>query len=120
MPALPLNQVIVGDCIEVLSGWPERSVDLVFADPPYNLQLQGDLLRPNQSVVDAVTDDWDQFTSMAEYDQFTRRWLSACRRVLKWCSCPAGSYRAEDFRTTDNPAEIRLGCVRGMCRTSLP
>ena len=83
MPALPLNQVIVGDCIEVLSGWPERSVDLVFADPPYNLQLQGDLLRPNQSVVDAVTDDWDQFTSMAEYDQFTRRWLSACRRVLK-------------------------------------
>jgi site-specific DNA-methyltransferase (adenine-specific) len=83
VPDLPLNQVVAGDCIEVLSRWPERSVDLVFADPPYNLQLQGDLLRPNQSVVDAVTDDWDRFASLAEYDEFTRRWLSACRRVLK-------------------------------------
>jgi site-specific DNA-methyltransferase (adenine-specific) len=83
VPDLPLNQVVTGNCIDILSGLPERSVDLIFADPPYNLQLQGDLLRPNQSVVDAVIDEWDQFASLAEYDEFTRRWLSACRRVLK-------------------------------------
>lgn len=77
------NQIIVGDCIDALAALPEKSVDLVFADPPYNLQLGGDLLRPDNSKVDAVDDDWDRFDSFAAYDAFTRAWLSACRRVLK-------------------------------------
>ncbi len=80
---LPLNQVLHGDCLAELDRLPEKSVDLVFADPPYNLQLQADLYRPNMSKVDAVTDAWDKFGSFAEYDVFTRRWLAACRRVLK-------------------------------------
>jgi site-specific DNA-methyltransferase (adenine-specific) len=82
-PELPLNQVLQGDCREVLDSLPENSVDLVFADPPYNLQLQGELWRPNNTLVDAVNDEWDRFTSFAEYDAFTRAWLGACRRVLK-------------------------------------
>jgi modification methylase len=77
------GRIVVGDCIEVLAGLPEKSVDLVFADPPYNLQLGGDLLRPDNSKVDAVDEDWDRFDSFAAYDAFTRDWLSACRRVLK-------------------------------------
>ena len=80
---LPLDTILPGDCIEVLAQLPEASVDLVFADPPYNLQLQNDLYRPNHSKVDAVDDAWDKFGSFAEYDAFTRAWLSACRRVLK-------------------------------------
>ena len=75
--------IIEGDCIEALRALPDRSVDLVFADPPYNLQLGGDLLRPDNSKVDAVDDHWDQFASFAAYDAFTRDWLSECRRVLK-------------------------------------
>lgn len=82
-PELPLDQVIQGDCREVLRSLPENSVDLVFADPPYNLQLQGELWRPNNTLVDAVDDEWDRFASFAEYDAFTRAWLEACRRVLK-------------------------------------
>ncbi len=82
-PLLPLDKVIHGDCVEVLNGLPEQSVDLVFADPPYNLQLQNELWRPNMTRVDAVDDDWDRFESFAAYDTFTRAWLSACRRVLK-------------------------------------
>ena len=82
-PALPLDQVIQGDCVEVLRSFPDKSVDLVFADPPYNLQLRGELWRPNNTLVDAVDDEWDRFTSFAEYDDFTRSWLGACRRVLK-------------------------------------
>lgn len=82
-PELPLDQVIVGDCIAAIEALPPASVDLVFADPPYNLQLGGDLRRPDDSLVDAVDDDWDKFSSFAEYDAFTRAWLSACRRVLK-------------------------------------
>src|SRR5687768_10683664 len=81
--SLPLDQVLAGDCRAVLAGLPEKSVDLIFADPPYNLQLQNELFRPNMSKVDAVNDDWDHFNSFAEYDAFTRDWLSACRRVLK-------------------------------------
>ncbi len=77
------DQIIVGDCIEQLAKLPEKSVDLVFADPPYNLQLGGDLLRPDNSKVDAVDDDWDRFASFEAYDQFTIAWLTACRRVLK-------------------------------------
>lgn len=80
---LPLDQIIQGDCLEVLNTLPEKSVDLIFADPPYNLQLQQELWRPNMTKVDAVNDDWDRFNSLAEYDQFTRAWLQACRRVLK-------------------------------------
>jgi len=82
-PELPLDRVIQGDCLEVMDSLPEKSVDLVFADPPYNLQLQGQLWRPNHTLVDAVDDAWDQFASFADYDSFTRAWLQACRRVLK-------------------------------------
>ena len=78
------NKTLLGDCIDVMSGLPEASVDMVFADPPYNLQLEGELLRPNnQSRVDGVDNDWDQFDTFAQYDQFTKDWLEACRRLLK-------------------------------------
>ncbi len=80
---LPLGQVVQGDCVEILSTFPSELVDLIFADPPYNLQLSQELWRPNLTRVDAVDDDWDHFSSFAEYDEFTRRWLGACRRVLK-------------------------------------
>jgi modification methylase len=80
---LPLNQIIAGDCIEVMRSLPEGSVDLIFADPPYNLQLRGDLHRPDNSKVDAVDDHWDQFDSFKAYDQFTKDWLAAARRLLK-------------------------------------
>ena len=80
---LPLNQIIAGDCIEVMLSLPEGSVDLIFADPPYNLQLRGDLHRPDNSRVDAVDDAWDQFASFETYDKFTREWLAAARRLLK-------------------------------------
>ncbi len=78
-----LDHIYHGDCREVLATLPERSVDLIFADPPYNLQLRGDLWRPNMTKVDAVDDAWDQVGDFAAYDQFTREWLLACRRVLK-------------------------------------
>ena len=81
--ALPLNQILAGDCIEVMRSLPEASVDLIFADPPYNLQLRGDLHRPDNSKVDAVDDAWDQFASFEAYDRFTRDWLSAAQRLLK-------------------------------------
>jgi modification methylase len=77
------NRVLVGDCIQELRKLPSESVDLVFADPPYNLQLASELLRPNNTRVDGVDDDWDKFSSFAAYDQFSRAWLSECRRVLK-------------------------------------
>ncbi|MBN7786376.1 site-specific DNA-methyltransferase [Ponticoccus gilvus] len=80
---LPLNQILAGDCIEVMNSLPEGSVDLIFADPPYNLQLKGELHRPDNSRVDAVDDHWDQFSSFAAYDKFTRDWLQAARRLLK-------------------------------------
>src|SRR4051794_1254813 len=75
--------VLIGDCVAELARLPADSVDLVFADPPYNLQLHGDLKRPDDSRVDAVDDDWDKFVSFAAYDDFTRAWLLACRRVMK-------------------------------------
>jgi modification methylase len=77
------GRVVLGDCIAELARLPASSVDLVFADPPYNLQLQGELKRPDDSRVDAVDDDWDRFASFAAYDDFTRAWLMACRRVMK-------------------------------------
>ena len=86
-PILAKDVIHRGDCIAVLKSLPDASVDMVFADPPYNLQLGGDLLRPDNSKVDAVDDDWDKFDSFAEYDTFTRAWLTECRRVLK----PEGS-----------------------------
>jgi len=80
---LPLNQILRGDCIEILKSLPENSVDLIFADPPYNLQLRNDLYRPNMTKVDAVNDGWDKFEGFAEYDTFTREWLSESQCVLK-------------------------------------
>jgi len=81
------GRIIVGDCVAQMAALPAASIDLVFADPPYNLQLKSDLKRPDDSRVDAVDDDWDKFASFAEYDAFTRAWLAACRRLLK----PAGT-----------------------------
>ncbi|MGE3306271.1 MAG: site-specific DNA-methyltransferase [Rhizobiaceae bacterium] len=78
-----LDTIIKGDCVAALEAMPDHSVDAIFADPPYNLQLEGDLRRPDQSMVDAVDDHWDQFESFAAYDAFTRAWLLAARRVLK-------------------------------------
>jgi len=78
-----LDRIIIGDCIEAMSKLPAGSVDAVFADPPYNLQLSGELRRPNDSVVDAVDDAWDQFEGFEAYDAFTRAWLSEARRILK-------------------------------------
>src|SRR5476651_590874 len=77
------HRILVGDCVAEMAKLPAGSVDLVFADPPYNLQLKGDLKRPDDSRVDAVDDDWDKFSSFAAYDDFTRAWLLACRRVMK-------------------------------------
>jgi modification methylase len=82
-PRLPLDQIVVGDCIESMNALPPNSVDLIFADPPYNLQLGGDLTRPDNSHVDAVNNEWDKFASFAAYDEFTRNWLTAARRILK-------------------------------------
>lgn len=81
--ALPNNSILAGDCIDVMNSLPEASVDLIFADPPYNLQLKADLHRPDNSKVDAVDDAWDQFSSFAAYDKFTQDWLKAARRLLK-------------------------------------
>ncbi len=81
--SLPLNRILQGDCVEILNTLPENSIDLIFADPPYNLQLRQELWRPNMTKVDAVDDEWDQFQDIQSYDEFSRKWLSACRRVLK-------------------------------------
>jgi len=84
---LPLHEVIdtvlVGDCVDLLRRLPANSVDMIFADPPYNLRLRGELRRPNNSRVDGVDDAWDQIGSFEDYDRFTRDWLAAARRVLK-------------------------------------
>jgi modification methylase len=80
---LRLDTIIEGDCIAAMNALPAGSVDMIFADPPYNLQLQGDLHRPNNSKVDAVDDDWDKFDDLGTYDRFTHDWLAAARRVLK-------------------------------------
>ncbi|HEX9797463.1 MAG TPA: DNA methyltransferase [Anaerolineales bacterium] len=80
---LPIDQVIEGDCRQVLADLPPDSVDLIFADPPYNLQLTSDLWRPNRTLVNGVDDEWDDFDSLSAYDEFTRSWLQGCRRVLR-------------------------------------
>lgn len=82
-PRLPLNEIIKGDCIKAMAALPDRCVDMIFADPPYNLQLGGDLFRPDGSQVDAVDDDWDKFDTFAAYDRFTKAWLREARRILK-------------------------------------
>ena len=82
-PVLPLGQILDGDCVERLRELPDNCIDLVFADPPYNLQLGGDLNRPDGSHVDAVTDDWDRFDSFRAYDEFTRAWLAEARRDMR-------------------------------------
>jgi modification methylase len=82
-PALPLNQILQEDCITAMAKLPAGSVDMVFADPPYNLQLGGDLFRPEGGLVDAVDDAWDKFETFAAYDHFTRAWLKEARRILK-------------------------------------
>ncbi|MGW8190487.1 DNA methyltransferase [Sphingomonas hankookensis] len=81
--ALPLDRILMDDCIEAMRSLPAKSIDCIFADPPYNLQLGGDLLRPDGSQVDAVDDDWDKFDSFAAYDRFTKAWLKEARRILK-------------------------------------
>ncbi|PRZ49547.1 modification methylase [Tritonibacter scottomollicae] len=81
--ALPLNTILDGDCIERMASMPSNSIDMIFADPPYNLQLKGQLHRPDNSMVDAVDDEWDQFSSFGVYDHFTRAWLKEARRILK-------------------------------------
>ena len=78
-----VDRIIIGDCIAELRALPRECADLVFADPPYNLQLEGELMRPNNTRVAGVDDDWDKFSDFAAYDAFTRDWLTACRDVLK-------------------------------------
>ncbi|WP_308814912.1 DNA methyltransferase [Sphingomonas sp. GV3] len=80
---LPFDQIIMGDCIAAMKALPDKSVDMIFADPPYNLQLGGELFRPDGTHVDAVTDDWDKFDTFAAYDAFTRAWLAEAHRILK-------------------------------------
>src|SRR5688500_6961723 len=80
---LPLDSIIQDDCIRAMAALPDRSVDMIFADPPYNLQLGGDLFRPEGGRVDAVDDAWDKFESFGAYDSFTRAWLTEARRILK-------------------------------------
>ena len=82
-PDLPLDRIIESDCIAAMAALPDASIDMIFADPPYNLQLGGDLFRPEGGRVDAVDDDWDKFSSFADYDGFTRAWLKEARRILK-------------------------------------
>ncbi|MDX2142014.1 MAG: DNA methyltransferase [Rhodospirillaceae bacterium] len=84
---IPVDRIFQGDCVEVMNGLPDGSVDLIFADPPYNLQLGGELHRPDNSRVDGVDDEWDRFADFKTYDDFTRGWLTAAKRILK----PTGS-----------------------------
>jgi len=83
MRNLPFDEILQGDCIAEMARLPDKSVDMIFADPPYNLQLGGDLFRPEGGRVDAVDDEWDKFESLASYDDFTREWLTEARRILK-------------------------------------
>ncbi len=81
--ALPVDRIIKGDCINAMRALPDACVDMVFADPPYNLQLGGDLFRPEGGRVDAVDNDWDKFDSLATYDAFSKAWLAEAHRILK-------------------------------------
>src|ERR1041385_7606318 len=83
MPDLPLGQILSQDCVAAMAGLPDACIDMIFADPPYNLQLGGDLFRPEGGLVDAVNDAWDKFDTFQAYDDFTRAWLKEARRILK-------------------------------------
>ena len=78
-----LNSIITGDCLDELKKIPDSSIDLIFADPPYNMQLENSLYRPNNTKVDGVSDEWDKFDSFSDYDIFSSAWLKECRRILK-------------------------------------
>ena len=81
------NRVIVGDCIEQMNNIPTESIDLIFADPPYNLQLSGELSRPDQTRVNGVSESWDKFDTIKEYDLYTKEWMTSARRTeAKWCN----------------------------------
>ena len=80
---MKINKILQGDCVKVLKSLPDESIDLIFADPPYNLQLKNSLSRPDYSRVNAVNDDWDKFSSFKHYDNFTNSWLKECKRILK-------------------------------------
>ncbi len=82
-PVLPLDTILIDDCIRAMAALPDRCIDMIFADPPYNLQLGGDLFRPEGGRVDAVTDAWDRFDTFEAYDRFTAAWLAQARRILK-------------------------------------
>jgi modification methylase len=127
-PAAASPRIVVGDCVAEMTKLPAASVDLVFADPPYNLQLQGDLKRPDDSRVDAVDDDWDKFSSFSAYDDFTRAWITACRRVMKptatlwvigsittsFASAPCSRISASGSSTTSsgaNPTRCRISAA---------
>ena len=88
------NKIILGECIEIMASLPSNSIDMVFADPPYNLQLEKELFRPNNSRVEGVSESWDQFDSFSSYDKFTKSWLSSVRNILKddGCLWVIGSY----------------------------
>ena len=110
--ALKLDTIIAGDSIKTLKKLPDESVDLVFADPPYNLQLGGDLTRPDNSRVDGVDDDWDKFNSFADYDAYTRGWLAEARRILK----PGSSTTSSGTRRT----RCRTSAARGLRTPTRP
>jgi len=78
-----VNKIIVGDCLEVMKKIKDNTFDVIFADPPYNMQLQNELYRPNNTKVDAVDDEWDQFNGFGHYDEFSKAWLQEAKRVLK-------------------------------------
>ena len=105
MASVDKDMVIEGDCLEILKSLPSASVDLVFADPPYNLQLGGNLTRPDQSTVNGVEDAWDKFDSFAVYDSFSKAWLAEARRVLK----PDGALWV--IGTTAGRARARMSAV---------
>ena len=103
------NSIILGECISTLKELDDESVDLIFADPPYNLQLEKDLFRPNQSKVDGVFDDWDQFESLKAYEEFSLQWIKEVKRVLKkdgsfWVCLLYKSPSPRDPKTTRMPS----------------
>ena len=106
---LPLGQVVVGDCVDVMNGLPEASVDLIFADPPYNLQLGGELHRPNNSRVDGVDAAWDKFDGFVAYDSFTRSWLQAARKDCLNRAAASGS----SARITISFGSVRCSRISG-------
>ena len=100
--SLPLNQILPGETIKHLKSLPDNSIDVIFADPPYNLQLENELSRPDSSKVDAVNDKWDQFDSFKAYDDFSRKWLTEAQRILK----PNGVITAQVGSQDKKPQQV--------------